>query len=222
MELNSEFSERILEAFDTFNALNISERLAEIIHFEKRKPLGTENLYGLLHAIKNQLQIRFKYQKFWEEGVSIRLVEPYALKEFRYRWYLMAFDPKDKLVKSFALDRLSDLEITNKKNQFPQYFDIHKHYQYSFGVISPEKAIPEVVILSLDPFQGKYIKSLPLHSSQEILIDNEHECRIQLKLHITHDFFMEICSLGNKVKVIQPESFRQQIIVNAQEVLKLY
>ena len=52
-----EANERIQEAFDTFNALNISDRLSNHIHFEKRRPQGTGNLYGLLHAIKNQVQI---------------------------------------------------------------------------------------------------------------------------------------------------------------------
>ena len=59
----AEVNERILEAFETFNALNISDRLSNHIHFEKRKPRGTENLYGLLHAIKNQVHIKFTYQK---------------------------------------------------------------------------------------------------------------------------------------------------------------
>ena len=27
------------------------------------------------------------------------------------------------------------------------------------------------------PFQGNYIKSLPLHHTQQILIDNEDECK---------------------------------------------
>lgn len=58
-----EMNSRILEAFDTFNALNLTDRLSKHIHFEKRKPQGTEHLYGILHAIKNQIQIKFVYQK---------------------------------------------------------------------------------------------------------------------------------------------------------------
>ena len=55
---------------DTFSALNLTDRLSNHIHFEKRKPQGTENLYGLLHAIKNQVQIQFTYQKFWEDDLT--------------------------------------------------------------------------------------------------------------------------------------------------------
>lgn len=215
-------NERILEAFDTFNALNLSDRLSNNIHFEKRRPQGTENLYGLLHAIKNQLQIKFTYQKFWEDELTKRIVEPYALKEFRNRWYVLANDLKDNKVKSFALDRLSDLDITKKRFQFPDDFDVNRHYKYCFGIISPNGHKPEEIELSFDPFQGKYIKTLPLHESQQILIDDEDELRIKLTLFITHDFFMELLSYGENLRVIKPECLINDLKLTFKNVLKLY
>ena len=217
-----EINERILEAFDTFNALNISDRLSDFIHFEKRRPQGTENLYGLLHAIKNKIQISFSYQKFWEDKISQRTVEPYALKEFKNRWYILAYDLKDKKVKSFALDRLTDLEITKKKFQLPITFNLNEHYKYCFGIISPNEHQPQEVILSFDPIQGKYLKTLPLHESQTILKDNEDELLIKLTLFLTHDFLMEILSYGDNVKVIQPHSLIEDLKTSYKNALKLY
>ena len=221
-EQQPEINERILEAFDTFNALNITDRLSNHIHFEKRRPQGTENLYGLLHAIKNQVQINFTYRKYWEDELTEHIVESYALKEFKNRWYIVANDLKDKKVKSFALDRLTDLEITKRKFQFPNDFNINDHYKYCFGIISPNGHKPQEVILSFYPFQGKYIKSLPLHESQQILIDNEDELRVKLTLFVTHDFFMELLSYGENLKVIEPESLIKDIKNSLQETLKQY
>jgi len=201
-----EVNERILEAFDTFNALNISDRLSDYIHFEKRKPQGTENLYGLLHAIKNHLLITFTYQKYWEDELTDRKVEPYALKEFKNRWYIVCKDLNDSKIKSFALDRLSELFITRQSFKAPQDFNINEHFRFCFGIIGPNNSEPQEVILSFDPFQGKYIKSLPLHETQEILADNEDELLIKLKIFITHDFFMELLSHGENVKVIKPDN----------------
>mgnify|MGYP003592896567 CR=1 FL=1 len=217
-----EVNERIFEAFDTFNALNVSDRLSDFIHFEKRRPQGTENLYGILHAIKNKVQISFSYQKFWEDISTFRTVEPYALKEFKNRWYVLANDLKDCRVKSFALDRLSDLAISNKKFQLPVNFNVNEHYKYCFGIISPNDHKPQDVILSFEPQQGKYIKTLPLHESQEILKDNENELLIKLSLYVTHDFFMEVLSFGENVKVIQPESLISDLKYTYIYVLNLY
>lgn len=217
-----EANERILEAFDTFNALNLTDRLSKHIHFEKRKPQGTEHLYGVLHAIKNQIQIKFVYQKFWEDELTERVVEPYALKEFKNRWYVLSKDVADDKIKSFALDRLRDLDILKKKFKLPDEFDVTEHYKYCFGIISPNGHQPEEVILSFDTFQGKYIKSLPLHDSQQILIDNEHELRIQLEVFITHDFFMELLSFGANLKVLKPQSLIDDLISNSRNILSLY
>lgn len=217
-----EANERILEAFDTFNALNLTDRLSKHIHFEKRKPQGTEHLYGVLHAIKNQIQIKFVYQKYWEDELTERIVEPYALKEFKNRWYVLSKDLGDDKIKSFALDRLTDLEILNKKFNFPKDFDVNEHYRYCFGIISPNGHQPEDVVLSFNAFQGKYIKSLPLHDSQQILTDNDDELRIQLKLFITHDFFMELLSFGENLKVLKPQSLIDDLKSTVRNIQSIY
>ena len=217
-----EINERILEAFETFNALNLTDRLSNHIHFEKRKPQGTENLYGLLHAIKNRLQVKFTYQKYWDEKRTKRVVEPYALKEFKNRWYVVANDLKDNQVKTFALDRLNDLDITKKIFQIRSDFDVNEHYKYCFGIMSPNDHKPHEIILAFEPFKGKYIKSLPLHASQQILIDDDQELRIKLTLFITQDFFMELLSYGEHLKVIKPDSLVRDLKNTFKKGLALY
>ncbi len=214
--------QRMIEAFDMFNSLNLAQDLTPFIHLEKRRPQGTENLYGLLHAIKNKLKIKFTYQKFWEEEVSQRLAEPYALKEFKNRWYILAKDSKDNNIKSFALDRLTNLEITTQYYQYPDNYSIEQNYRYCFGIISPNGSDPQDIILSFDPFQGKYIKTLPLHETQEVLLDNDQETRIKLKLCLTHDLFMELLSFGDNMKVIEPKKLSDEIKEAHKKAYKQY
>ncbi len=220
-----EFTERIFEAFDTFNALNITDRLASYVQLEKRKPLGTENLYGVLHAIKNYLTISFSYQKYWEGTITNRSVEPYALKEFRNRWYVLAKDLKDGILKTFALDRLKLLEITNQGFDVDINIDIETYFKHCFGIVKPnphEQEKPEEIILKFTAFQGKYIKSLPFHESQEILVDTDEELTIKLYVYPTHDLFMEILSYGANVKVVKPEIMANQIKEEINRTLKNY
>ena len=197
--------QRMIEAFDLFNMLNSAKDSTPYIHFENRKPQGTENFNGLLHAIQNKLQIRFTYQKFEDDEISHRIAEPYALKEFKNRWYIMARDVKDYKIKSFSLDRLSNLAITHHPFEGIAGFNIEEAFRYSFGIISPNAEKPEDIVLSFDAIQGKYIKSLPLHETQQIILDNEEELQIQLKLFITYDFLMELLSHGDRVKVLKPK-----------------
>jgi len=215
-------SERILEAFDTFNALNISDRMHDFIQFEPRRPQGTEHLYGLLHAIKNQLQVRFAYHKFWDEAASSRTVQPLMLKEVQNRWYVLARDVKDGRDKTFALDRVSELQITTDKFLLQPGLLPGEKFRDCFGIISPGNEEPCDVILSFTPLQGKYIKTLPLHHSQQILVDNDEETRVKLHLYVTFDLVQEIMSHGDNVTVREPSSLRDEIKAKANDLLSLY
>ncbi len=221
-ENEPEMSDRILEAFDIFNSMNIKQRLSEFIHFESRKPKGTNSLYGLIHAIKNNYKISFIYQKFSDNKPSVRKVEPYGIKEFKNRWYVLCRDTKDNIIKNFALDRLTGLSISKEKFKIPAEFDIHTFFKDCFGVIIPENKNPRTVVLSFNPLQGKYIKSLPLHLSQEVIKDNKQEFRIRLKIFISHDFIMELLSLGNNVKVIEPPELIEKLKENYEKALENY
>lgn len=198
--------QRMMEAFDMFNSLNLAQDLTPYIHLEKRKPQGTENLYGMLHAIKNKLKIKYTYHKFWEKEFSQRLIEPLALKEFKNRWYIIAKDNKDNEIKTFALDRISNLEITSQKFVYPKDYNIEDNFRYSFGIMGGTDKEPQEIVLSFVPFQGKYIKTLPLHHTQEILKDTENELKVKLKVFITQDFIMELLSFADNMKVIKPKS----------------
>jgi len=222
LDQQPDINERIVEAFEIFNALNINDRLSNYIHFEKRRPQGTDNLLGILQAIKNKLQIEFTYHKYWEVNTTHRMAEPYAIKEFKQRWYVLANDTTNNQIKSFAFDRLTELVVTKRHFQFPKEFDVKKIFQYSFGIISPNGKSPEKVVLSFKPSQNMYIKSLPLHDTQKIIIDSDKELRIQLTLFITYDFIMEILSHGDNVRVIEPQNLIDQIKATLKNTLKQY
>jgi predicted DNA-binding transcriptional regulator YafY len=204
--------QRRLEAFDMINSLNIKDDLNPIVKLENRQPSGTEHLYGIIHAVKNHFIIQFTYHKFWEDKLTERVCEPFFLKEFRNRWYVIAKDQNDLKTKTFALDRISDLDIIRTKFIPEEVSKIESKFSNAFGIIFSDTEQPEKVILSFTPFQGKYLKTLPLHHSQEILIDNEMELRVGLNLYITEDLIMELLSFGANMKVIAPQKLINKIV----------
>lgn len=216
-------TDRLIESFQIFNALSISDSVSNQIILEKRKPSGTENMHGLLHAIKNRFQIQFTHEKFWKENSEKqkRTVYPLALKEARYRWYLIAQDAKDGVVKTFGLDRISDLDITRKKFEYPKDFNPEEKFRNSFGIVA-DATKPEKIKLWLTHRQADFIKSLPLHHSQTFILENEEECIIELFISPTYDFIMELLSLGQEVKVLEPESLKNKMMEMLEATLKRY
>jgi len=216
-------TDRLIESFQIFNALSISDSVSNHIIIEKRKHFGTDIMHGLLHAIKNQLEIRFTHEKFWKETneKQTRLVFPLALKEARNRWYLVVQDPKDSVYKTFGLERISDLEITRKKFDYPKDFDPDVKFKYSFGIIT-DGTKPEKIKLWLSHNQANYVKTLPLHHSQKVISENETECIIELYMSPTYDFVMELLSMGLEMKVLEPKNLQKEIKSKLLQTLDLY
>ena len=214
--------DQMLSAFEVLNAFKLSKNIAPFVFLENRKPEGTEHLFGLLHAIQNKAIVEFKHQKFWEEHQTNRTVKPLAIKEYRHRWYVVAQDEKDDAIKTFGLDRISELTITKRTFEMKVEFDVAQKYKDCYGVIGSHNAKPSDVILSFTPFQGKFIKSLPLHHSQKTLIDSEIECRISIHIYPTHDFIMELLSFGSEVKVIEPDWLALKVVEEHRLALERY
>ena len=67
------------------------------------------------------------------------------------------------------------------------------------------------ILLEYDFEQANYVKALPLHHSQKIVSETENETIFKVFLVPTYDFQREILSYGNRVEVVSPESFRNEM-----------
>ncbi|WP_118973594.1 helix-turn-helix transcriptional regulator [Taibaiella koreensis] len=208
-----DLGERIADAYNTYQALNLADGLSDFVYLEKRRPQGMEHFHPLLHAIRSRLVVTFQYEKYLDENISERRVEPLALKEFQSRWYLLAKDLKDHSLKTFALDRMTALETSRQKYKADKGFNVNDYFRHCFGIIRPSapESKPQDIVLQFGPGKGKYIKSLPLHESQRVIKDDEEGLQVALELYITHDLIMELLSHGADVTVLQPASLRKTL-----------
>lgn len=217
-------SERLMETFDLFNAIRVGNSFGNHLIFENRKALGTEHMNGLLHAIRNKVEVNFDYKKFDDGTMSSRTVKPIAIKESRNRWYLLAKESGNEagVVKNFALDRISDLNLSNRKFKEFKDYDVKEEFKYTFGIINGTGEKPQKIVLSFTPQQGRYVKSLPLHHSQTEVFKDDKERRFEYHLAPTHDFKMEILSYGDQAKVREPKSLKKDILEMLQKATLNY
>lgn len=219
---NNDLNNRMLESIDTINSLKLVSDITKYMFFEKRKAMGTHHFHGLLHAIKNRIVINLTHQKYDDDEPTERLVEPYALIESKSRWYLLSKDLNDKNLKTFGLDRILDFRNTPKRFDYPANLDVSEIFRNCFGVINPDDEKPQEIILSFEPFQGRYIKSYPIHESQTIINDDKNELRIKLNLYITPDLIMELLSYSETMEVIAPKRLKEAICIIYKDALSQY
>ena len=217
----SEPAKKLLDAFTITNALQLYDDYTNIISFEEQN-IGEQGVfYELIDAIKAKNKIKLYYQKYYAETHNEYILEPLALKEFRQRWYLVASAEGGTNIRTFGLDRILKVEVLKAKFK-NNNFNINDFFKDYYGIMTDINSEFAEVILQFDSFQGKYIKSLPLHHSQEIIKDNEDELIIKLKLHITFDFKQKLLSYGKIVKIISPKSLQNEICENMKMALERY
>ena len=218
-EIEDQSVTRMIDVFSIHHALQEGNKLSPSVFLEKRKSLGTEHIYGIIHAIQNLYLLQFTHQKHWEDFSSQREVKPIAIKESQQRWYLVALDKKNETVKTFGLDRISNLKITDTKFK-PVAYNVETEFQHAFGVETYEAA--KKVILEFSKQQGNYIKTFPLHKSQRIVKETEDAVSIEIFIHTTNDIKMELLKYGSNVKVIAPISLQNDIKNRISEMSNLY
>lgn len=182
---------------------------------------GSEHLKPLADAIQRKILIRFVYQSYLKTQADHYTLTPYLIMEHRNRWYLLGCDQKADKIKTFGLDRMQEIEFLEPCLEETASFDYGKLFKHTFGITCLEEPASRIV-LSFTPQQGKYIKSLPLHRSQEVLIDTKKELRIALQVILNIDLKMQLLSYGSSVEVLEPPELREEIAGEMQKVLKKY
>jgi predicted DNA-binding transcriptional regulator YafY len=218
-----EFEEVIMRIADTVK-LN-KEIRGENDHIQLDKPFmikGIEFVEPILRAITERRVLAFSYRRHGSDNVSQNLLQPYLIRESKNYWYVIgnSITRKDHKILTFALDRIVELKITEQTFS-DEHIDRKNFYKNVLGVTIGEGK-PEEVVLSFTPFQGNYIKTIPLHQSQEILKDDKKDLRISLQLVINPELKMQLLSYGEQVKIIRPKKLAAEIKASAERMVELY
>ena len=209
------------------DSLSISNMLMESSSLQDRImlehiPAGKEYLQPIINAMKEGHKLQMGYRKFGQkEGYTI-WIEPYAIKVFKQRWYLLAKTDKQDLPRVYALDRIEHLEETAEEFEFPADFDTEAFFADCYGVFSgSEMKAERVVIRAYTPLTS-YLRTLPLHHSQKELHSTPEYADFEFYLRPTFDFRQELLSQGNEVEVLEPASFREEMREMARKLLERY
>ncbi|PZV79578.1 putative DNA-binding transcriptional regulator YafY [Algoriphagus aquaeductus] len=216
-EESSENHLELIESFETIQAFGRANRLNGKVFFEKRLARGTEYLKPILEAIENKETVQIVYEKYWKWETETRLLRPIALKEYLHRWYVMAWTEKDDL-RFFGLDRIKNLQTLPEKVKLPTAPDLESRFLETIGIINDPSEPVETVILTFTEFKGRYIQSMPLHPTQQILVNDSNILRISLRVKINYELVSAILSHGDEVRVEHPERLKKIVKVKAGNV----
>lgn len=199
-----------------FNTLTVSNLLMESVSIKDKIlfeeiPDGQQYLPTILNALKKNTVLEITYQSYLRDEANTFPVEPYCLKAFKQRWYLVARSPYYDKVMIYALDRIHSLKAMDESFKYPENFMPEEYFDDCFGIIADHSIKIETVKLKVSAGQSNYLRSLPLHWTQEETERNDEYSIFTLRLRPTYDFLQEILMMGSDVEVLTPVRFRSDI-----------
>ena len=154
--------------------------------------------------MRDGVTITVTYQNFWRGKAWTFEIEPYCVKVFKQRWYMVAHSPSDDRVRIYSLDRIKSLVPAKNKFKLPETFDAQAYFYNSFGIIADEDHQPEMVDVKVFGLQTQYFRALPLHHSQQEISTTENSAVFRYFIKPTYDLRQELLSHGAEIEVLSP------------------
>ena len=211
----------LLNSFAVDNLIVESRKLKSRILLEE-VPSGKRYLIPLIEAMRDGVIVEVDYQSFRRQESANFEIEPYCLKLFRQRWYVVARSPHYNRVMIYSLDRILDLEVSEKTFCYPEEFNPQSYFDACFGIVADDDIEIETVLLKVYAPQDKYFQALPLHHSQRTVEVTEGHTVYEYRIRPTYDFVQELLSHGADVEVLQPSLLRSRLGDIAKEMIALY
>lgn len=200
----------LLNTFAVNNLINESHHLKRRILFEEI-PSGKRYLTPIIEAMRDSLEIELIHQSYWYSQPSVYTLQPYCVKVFRQRWYVIGFCKERNAMRTFSLDRIHRLTTLDTSFTYPKDFNPDAYFTDCFGIIVDDEEKAETVRIKVYGRQCLYVRALPLHHSQKETETTDDYSIFEYYIKPTFDFKQEILSRGADMEVLSPQWFREDI-----------
>lgn len=212
-----ELRQWLIGTFAVENLIGESSELRRRILLEDI-PSGQRHLTPIIEAMRDGVKIRIMYQSFHSAEPSTFILAPYCVRVFRQRWYVLGTSEKGKELRLYGLDRILN---TTTPFVLPKNFDAEAFFANGYGVTVDERK-PEIVRISVDAYQANYLRSLPIHPSQEETERNNDYSVFQFFIVPTYEFIKELLSYGGTLEVLSPKWLRKEMKQEARTMNEIY
>jgi len=209
----------IPQDFATFNGMKDRILLEEI-------PLGHSYLDDIIEAMQQNVELQIDYQRYMneqEEHLQTFHIQPYALKVFNRRWYLLGYLKEREALRTIALDRILNMEVMKASFELPADFDARKYFADVVGIyVNKDNPVTKIKIRAYG-VQADYLRSTPLHKSQsEVRSKHGEFVEFTYRLCETPELVNQLLAMGDKVEILEPETLREKIKENLLASLARY
>ena len=185
------------------------------------------NVDQINRAINQNKKISFKYfdynvqkKKVFHDNGEKRIVSPYAMVLDSEKYYLVAYNHKENLIKHYRLDKIFAINILDEDRQkAPEEIVFPKYTDKLFSMYGGET---KSVVMEFDAKLShtvidKFGKSIPFLNGRD-----DNHFMIRADVAISDQFFGWIFGLGDKARIISPPEVTELMAERLRQNLSFY
>ncbi|MFI3261347.1 MAG: WYL domain-containing protein [Rikenellaceae bacterium] len=215
-EGNNVVRQWLINTFVVNNVVNENQNLKDRILLE-RTPSGQRFLTQVIESMRDGVALEMTYQNLEDEETSAFVIEPYCVKMFCQRWYVIAKSASRNKINVYALDRIEQLKTTDIAYTMLENFDAAEYFKDSFGIIVDDSYEVEEIHFRAYGEKIPTLRNFPLHHSQYEIETEDDYSTFAIEVKLTQDFRQELLSHGADLEVVYPTWFRNEIKDMVQE-----
>jgi predicted DNA-binding transcriptional regulator YafY len=219
---SDDWRNRMFQLFAMNSLIKDSKELRHRILYEE-VPSGEKFLSTVVEAMRDNCVLEMTYQGYAKTEPSTFKVEPYCLKMFKQRWYMLAYSPGTDDMRVYGLDRIHAIEPTTQKYKLPKGFNAEAYFSDAYGItMLDDQQEPQKIVISISENQAHYLRTLPLHSSQKEIEPINGYPTFSFYVYPSEEFCQELFKYGSDLEVHEPKSLRNYFAEDADRVNKMY
>lgn len=174
-------------------------------------PSEGETLRRAIEAMKTSRMIAVDYHKYQSEATLHYEVEPYCVKLYNRRWYVLVRFQAENAFRILSFDRICQLEILSTTFAMPRDFSVAAFFKDFYGIYY-DPAIPmERITIRTYGKERYYVRDLPIHPTQTVVGSGDDYTDYEIRLRPTSDFKAYLLSQGEWLQVLTPQALADDI-----------
>jgi len=174
---------------------------------------------GLQKAIINKRKVNIRYHSLFEDKIIDVELCPYHLLYNQRAWYVLGYSSLHKSVRTFKLNRIKDLEITDKCFLGGEKFDLAEFFGRAWSMI-PEGQLYNVKLRFL-PKVANNVTEVQWHSTQKVTHNSDGSAIVEFRVDGLGEITWWILGYGDQVQVLAPKALRNKVVEVAKSMIQL-
>lgn len=206
------------------NTLTVSNIIGEALTLQDRillqpAPVEGDYLKMIIEAMKKNVKLAVDYRKYGDDEPRHLTFEPYCIKLFKQRWYILghfhrnaiADRPEVDYFGVFSFDRILNMSLTDDKFQMDPSFNAQAYFEECFGVLVNDDTVAQRIVIRVFGDERFYVRDLPIHKSQHEIGQGEDYTDFELFMRPTIDLSTHFVSRSFLIKVLEPQWLADEI-----------